>query len=52
MRNKVGNTRRGCNQTKLQQAMLPDVTEYKMFVSMDIYIYIFNILIDTLYVIL
>jgi hypothetical protein len=30
MRSKAGN-RRGCNQTKLQQAILPDVTEYKIF---------------------
>jgi hypothetical protein len=36
MRSKAGNRRRGCNQTKLQQAMLPDVAEYKIFVFMHI----------------
>ena len=41
--------RRGCNQTKLQQAMLPDITEYKIYVSMRVYI--FNILIDILSVV-
>jgi len=49
MRNKAGNMRRGCNQTKLQQAMLPDITEYKIYVSMRVYI--FNILIDILSVV-
>jgi hypothetical protein len=36
IRSKAGNRRRVCNQTKLQKAMLPDVTEYNIFLSMHV----------------